>query len=131
MSRRAKVKVYSRTIVTDETAQADAIFTGRKIRHLGPPWVLSVATSNATTTAPTTVLSFVCTVQNGPDGTTWTAVPGGLTNTAIAASGAQTATKGNANQWDEYVRVIQTSASQTWGGGTLLEAWIIGETRAT
>lgn len=131
MSRRAKVKVYSQTITTDTTAVADAVFTGRKIRHLGPPWVLSVKTSDVNTTAPTTVLSFVATVQSGPDGTTWTAVPGGLTNAAITASGAQTATKGNSNQWDEYVRVIQSSASQTWGGGTLFEAWIIGETRAT
>ncbi len=118
MSLRKKVQFYSRDFTTDVTEQADAVYTGRKLRHLRAPWLLSVTRANAGATAPgTTSLVINMRVQHSDDGSTWSDVTG-WTSILVNTVGAGDQELAHANQLKEWVRVVAgTATHSTWAAG--------------
>jgi len=126
MSMRKALPVYSRKVTTDETNQADAVYTGRRVRHLRPPWVLTCEASAAGTTAPgTTSILMTMNLQDSADGTTWADVAGFTTVTVTAVS--TTGRRANANQIREFVRVLSDSSHATWASGLTITGTLTGD----
>jgi hypothetical protein len=124
---REKLQMYQKTVTTDGTVLTATGYTGRKIRHLRPPFVLSLDTSNAGATAPTGTISIKVQIQDSDDGSTWNTITA-WTIAAVSAAGTKNRQKAYANQIREWVRVTsKTLAAGTWAAGTLVKVFLTGD----
>jgi len=128
MALRKKYTVFSRSVTTDETNQSDAVYTGRKFRHLRAPWVLNVAIADAGATTPGGTNFLVrMKVEDSPDGTTWTAVSA-FTHADMTTPGSATGIALYANQMNEWIRVRGASLEAgTWNTGSTITVTLTGD----
>ena len=121
MALRKAITVFDGTLAADGANNADATLTGRKVRHMRPPYKLSLVTA-AVTTIPLSA-TYILTLEDSADGSTWSHV--GTTGTA---TGAGTVTFLTANQVQEWIRVQADVTAGTWYSGVTLKGTLTGGT---
>lgn len=127
MALRKTIQLFQKTVTTDGTVLTAAGYTGRKLRHIRPPYVLSLNTSNAGANAPQGTVELRVKIQDSTDGTTWNDVAA-WTIDDVSAADTKNRIKAFASQIREWVRVVsKTLAAGTWRSGSLVKVFVTGD----
>ena len=127
MALRKQIQLFQKTVTTDGTILTAAGYTGRKLRHIRPPFVLSLNTSNAGANAPQGTIELRVKIQDSTDGTTWNDLTS-WTIDDVSAAGTKNRQKAYANQIREWIRVVsKTLAAGTWRSGSLVKVFLTGD----
>lgn len=128
MDKRREILLLDEVITADQTGEVKKTCDIRGITSMAGTYRLVVQTRDAGATAPTGAVSIVAQVQEAdPDALVWVDVAS-FVNTAIAAVGDVVAYKSHAGVLSTKARVkITASAATSWGTGTRIKCWLIGE----